>query len=230
MNTITISDDDAQIFIFNQDNPPIDLQQLATSLSADEHDRMAMFATHRLRLRYLARRGMLRYLVGQWMGIDTSDVHFSYGEFGKLHLSDDYHINVSHSKQWVMVGLCRSSIGVDIEAMIASDDLADITRTHFASEEQLAWSALPENHRVQGFYNAWTRKEAFIKMDGHGLQIPLDSFVVTLAPDDNPRIIRSDCVDARAWQLWDLPVPSGFAGALVTGTQVRTVTLILWQS
>ena len=34
----------------------------------------------------------------------------------------------------------------------------------------------------QGFYNAWTRKEAFIKAVGHGLSFPLKEFTVSLSP------------------------------------------------
>lgn len=222
----SLDDTSAQLIIFKQDAPSMAISALYDSLSQREVQRMQAYYTKRLQQYYVVRRGMLRHCLATILGKPAKDLVFSYNAYGKPFLSDEpIAFNLSHSKNLGMIGLCRTAIGVDIEAMIATDDLGAITKTHFATEEQNAWASLSTRQQLQGFYNAWTRKEAFIKIDGRGLQIPLDSFAVSLDPQQPARILWSHDVDARHWQLIDLPVPDGFAGAMVVGTQVKRIQI-----
>jgi 4'-phosphopantetheinyl transferase len=71
-----------------------------------------------------------------------------------------------------------------------------------------------------GFFNCWTRKEAFLKALGDGLHYPLDAFEVSLAPGEPARILRvaetpgEDC----GWCLESFIPAPGYVGALVTRT------------
>ena len=57
----------------------------------------------------------------------------------------------------------------------------------------------------------WTRKEAYVKALGAGLQIPLDSFEVSLRPGDVPRFLRGA---GTGWNLLSFAAAEGFQGAV----------------
>jgi 4'-phosphopantetheinyl transferase len=70
---------------------------------------------------------------------------------------------------------------------------------------------LPEQEKLQGFYNCWTRKEAFVKATGRGLTFPLAAFDVSLEPGAPAQLL---CVEgsrnkAAEWRVYDLPPVAG---------------------
>jgi 4'-phosphopantetheinyl transferase len=74
---------------------------------------------------------------------------------------------------------------------------------------------LGTTNEALAFFNAWTRKEAFLKALGDGLARPLDSFEVSLLPEDAPRLLRIDDHPAQGWQLHALEPAPGYIAALV---------------
>jgi MbtH protein len=79
---------------------------------------------------------------------------------------------------------------VDVERIRPLDDLDNLARHNFAASEVAELDTLTGEGRLTGFFNCWTRKEAYVKAIGDGLSCPLDSFEVTLAPGDAARIRR----------------------------------------
>ena len=71
---------------------------------------------------------------------------------------------------------------------------------------------LPAELRTEGFFLCWTRKEAYIKAEGDGLHIPLDTFDVSLTPG-LPAELHS--ADQSRWTLRSLTPDSGFVAAIV---------------
>ncbi len=76
--------------------------------------------------------------------------------------------------------------------------------------------ALPDASKTQGFFNCWTRKEAFVKAVGEGLAHPLDVFDVTLRPGEEARLLEVEGSPARAaaWSLFDISPMDGWVGAV----------------
>jgi 4'-phosphopantetheinyl transferase len=76
----------------------------------------------------------------------------------------------------------------------------------------------------QGFFNAWTRKEAYLKGLGRGLSMKLDQFDVSLAPGEPAKLFasREPGHAAERWRLCLLDVPAGYTAALaVAGADWR---------
>jgi 4'-phosphopantetheinyl transferase len=71
--------------------------------------------------------------------------------------------------------------------------------------------ALPAELQTEGFFNCWTRKEAYVKARGGGLQIPLDSFDVVLTPVAPAQFVRG--VKA-CWNLVTFAPEPNFVAAL----------------
>ena len=69
---------------------------------------------------------------------------------------------------------------------------------------------------MTGFFNCWTRKEAYIKARGMGLALPLDRFDVSLVPGE-PAVLLSTPGEpeaARNWSLRELAPGPGYVGAV----------------
>ena len=108
-------------------------------------------------------------------------------------------------------------IGVDIERVRTIRDTDDIAAHFFSRRENETYRALDRRDQLVGFFNCWTRKEAFVKALGDGVHHPLDSFEVSLAPGEPARILRVGPAPGGAcgWLLRSfIPVP-GFIGAVV---------------
>lgn len=97
-------------------------------------------------------------------------------------------------------------------------DEAALVRRYFSAAEIAAYEALPPARRQQGFFNAWTRKEAYVKAVGRGLGLSLASFDVSLEPGEGARLLRpsaevADAVVAGAvvagHNSWSLAAPGG---------------------
>ena len=54
----------------------------------------------------------------------------------------------------------------------------------FAKGEQKDLFSLSDLKKITAYYQCWTRKEAVIKASGEGLSMPLDSFRVSLLPEE----------------------------------------------
>jgi 4'-phosphopantetheinyl transferase len=70
---------------------------------------------------------------------------------------------------------------------------------------------------MEGFFSAWSRKEAYLKATGHGISRGLDHFDVTLSPGEPARLL-ADRLEPHAltrWAMTAVPVGAGYSAALV---------------
>jgi len=182
-----------------------DLKTLREVLDADERERAARFHFERDRERYAVARGVLRLLLGAYLG--TSEFALTTNKFGKPFLQpphDTLHFNVSHSRDLALFGFTRvSEIGVDVESIRPDFATQEIANRFFAPDEAATLAQLGEGERSGAFFNCWTRKEAYIKARGIGLSLGLSTFAVTLKPGEAAALIRVDN-DADAPTRWTM--------------------------
>jgi 4'-phosphopantetheinyl transferase len=200
--------------------PQVD--NLSETLSSDERQRAARFHFDQHRDYWIVARGSLRVILGHYLGMPPDQVHFSVGPRGKLALARAYggwdlRFNLSHSGTIALFGITRGrEIGIDLERVRPVPELDAIAARWFAPGERAVLRSLSPNQRLEAFFSCWTRKEAFIKATGDGLTRALDSFEVSLAPEDPPRLLRSvtDPLEVERWSLQDLQPGPGYLGAL----------------
>jgi 4'-phosphopantetheinyl transferase len=211
------------------------LEELERTLSADEIARADRFYFERDRRSFVVARGILRATIANYLEAAPSALRFSYNEFGKPRLEGskkfcDLSFNVSHSGglALIAIALCRD-VGVDIEAINDSVRTEQVAKHFFSAAEVAALARLPQSLRTAGFFNCWTRKEAYIKARGRGLSIPLDSFDVTLIPGEPAALIRTeDPSDLSNWKIENLQIDSGYAGAIVAAGGDWKITRLEW--
>jgi 4'-phosphopantetheinyl transferase len=215
---LALSDSEIHVWRARLDLALESLSRMRGMLAADEQARADRFHFDRDRNHFVACRGILRELLGSYLSCSPASLKFSYGAFGKPALrpedfSQPIRFNVAHSNGLALLAFAAScELGVDLESIRRDFAGDEIAQRYFSKEELEELRALPEAMRTQGFFECWTRKEAYIKARGLGLQIPLQSFSVSLTPGQ-PETLQSE--DASRWTLRSIDVSPGFAGAVV---------------
>ncbi|MCC6631061.1 MAG: 4'-phosphopantetheinyl transferase superfamily protein [Gammaproteobacteria bacterium] len=189
------------------------MARLHALLSADEQARAARFLSPVHRDRYAVAHGRLREILAERLEVAPEDLQFGQAEHGKPHLAGSHarsglQFNLSHSGDRGLVGWAESlHLGVDIELWRPLGDEAALVRRFFSPAENAAYVALPEPERTQGFFECWTRKEAYIKAVGRGLGLPLDSFDVSFGPGRKAALLRPSA-EVQGDRGWSLAAPS----------------------
>jgi 4'-phosphopantetheinyl transferase len=210
------------------------VDRLVAVLSPDERERAARFHFRRDAMRWIVARATLRDVLGGCLETEPAAIAFAYGKKGKPSLKGaalDLQFSVSHSGDLAVyaVGI-GVPVGVDIERLHTVDELEAIAERTFSRRECAVLRGLPVGLRRAGFFNCWTRKEAYIKTLGEGLSYPLQRFSVSLAPGTPARLESVDDAPAHveSWTMEALPLPTGFAGAVVVGTHPARVVCERW--
>jgi|SRR5579884_318017 len=199
-------------------------------LCTGERERAERFRFDRDRRRFIVGRGLLRLLTACYLEEPPESIRFGYGEYDKPYLDGPGpFFNLAHSGPVALLAFSSASeIGVDVE--LAGHDLSRerIAERFFSPAEVRALRGLPARAQARAFLNCWTRKEAFIKARGDGLSLPLDSFDVTLAPGQPPRLLRTawSSEEPGRWHFEDLSDPDGqlIAAVASRSTGWRAVT------
>lgn len=199
-------------------------------LIPDEVTRAARFGLDLPRHTYIVTRGFLRLLLSKYLAADPRRIPFSYTSRGKpvLGLDTRINFNVTHSSGMAAIALaldCR--LGIDLEEIRPLPGLEDIAKRFFCPEEAAEILSCSAKERERSFFRCWTRKEAYIKAVGEGLHIPLDSFRVTVKPDEFARFVHlgRDASVAEAWTLHDINLASDCAAAVTYDDRVRSLAV-----
>ncbi len=221
--TAMFADNGIEVVVTRLDLGVEAIRESAALLSDAEQGRAARFALHRDRGRFVVARSRLRRLLADRLYVQPESVELVYGERGKPALARRFansglRFNVSHCNDVAVYAFSTGrEIGVDVEAVRRIGDAADIAARFFSPRENQAYLALGPRDRPLGFFNCWTRKEAFIKALGDGLYHPLDRFDVSLAPDEPARILRVESTpgDLCGWGMESFSPFPGFVAAIV---------------
>jgi 4'-phosphopantetheinyl transferase len=196
------------------------LHELQATLSADELTRAARFHFARDRDRFIAAHAIVRDILARYLQASPAALEFSNNEYGKPALAGNWRdgprFNLSHSGELVVIAIARDrEVGVDVEQYAPNRADLAVAEHYFSPAELARLRALPEDVRPRAFFNCWTRKEAYIKALGMGLAVPLDSFDVSLAPDEPAALLRAAVTaEQGAWQLRHLELGEEYIGAL----------------
>lgn len=201
--------------LLDLDPPPERMAELAALLDETDHVRAAALHFELHRRRFIVRRALTRVELARAIGGEPGRLRFAEGEQGKLSLQDapELRFNLSHADDLALLVMSgNSEVGCDIERIDPARARRDVAERFFSPVEFAILSALPEEQWAEGFFNCWTRKEAYIKALGIGLSYPLQSFSVSLVPGDTPRLISGD----PKCEIAAVDAGDGYCAAIVT--------------
>jgi len=211
--------------------------RLRSALGQTEIERSSRFRFARDRDRFIVRRGVLREILGHYLGMPPERVRFRSTRFGKPILDleaqvRDLRFNLSHSHGLALVGITRDrEIGVDIERIVPERADRQVAERFFAPGEIAALQDFAGRAWVECFFHCWTRKEAYVKALGEGLSLPLDRFEVSVVPSlppDSPAV-RGIAGERERWRLENIGVGREYVAAAVVERPVRSITRLEWR-
>lgn len=214
------------------------IRELYEHLSADEHARAQRFYFLQHRQHFIVGRGFLRGILGRYLGVSLGQLRFDYAPGGKPFLANEcggekLNFNLSHSEAVALYAVIHprtsQNIGVDIER-IKPEIIEERVAEHFFSPREVAaLRSLPPNAQPQGFFNCWTRKEAYVKAMGEGLALALDQFDVSLVPGEPAALftVLGNSQEAHRWSVRELFPGAGYAGALAI--KANDIRVRCWQ-
>jgi 4'-phosphopantetheinyl transferase len=224
---LTLQNDEVHIWLAVLDVDPQERTRLRSYLNEEEVSRAERFVFPHDRDHFIVARGRLRELVGRYLHCPPNVVQFKTGRYGKLSLVDDgdpLRFNLSHSHGLALYGFCLGrEIGIDTEKIRPEFAGEEIAERYFSATEQRELAELPKELRDTAFFLCWTRKEAYIKAHGDGLQMPLDSFDVSLKPGE-PATLRS--MDSGRWSMRSFVPAPEFLTTVIAEGEIQSVRFL----
>ncbi len=228
--------DDVHVWGAALDLPAVRLASLNELLSPDERRRAGGFRFDVDRRRFIAARGLLRVILGHYLGMPPRQVTLTYGEQGKPQLAPsaapaDLSFNLAHSAGLAVYALrWGRPVGVDLEEVRSLPDLAELVAGTLSPREQAQLSGLPLEQQTEAFFKCWTRKEAYLKATGQGLAGDLSQVEVSLAPGEPARLIsvNNDVLAAAQWTLHDLSLHPSYVACVAVPGPAAGVSLRHW--
>lgn len=195
-------------------------------LSNIELERASRFHFKIDSLRYKSTKAISKLVLSKILNATPRDLKFSLNKHGKpelLNNEKNIHFNVSHSGD---IGLIAVSdigpIGIDVEIYRKKMLTEKFARRFFSESEVKDYLALSDEQKEEGFFNCWTRKEAFIKALGLGLAMPLKDFDVSMAPNKEAKLkkIRNINEEPHKWILKNIPLFEDYAASFAIKSNI----------
>jgi len=214
---------EVHVWRIDLDIPDDHWQALLSLLAADELAKAERFHFAKHRRRHTVSHAALRILLGQYLARPPRGIDFSYNAHGKPRLAGENHkinFNLSHTEEIMLVAfVLDSEVGIDIEAVTRHVDYMGVGQRWFSTLESRTLQSLPEHERVDAFFRAWCRKEAYIKARGEGMAHPLQRFSVALDKHE-PRLVEhlDDKRETGRWTFIDIDVADNYRATVVAET------------
>lgn len=185
-------------------------------LSEEELNRANQYRYRSDAERFGVRHGILRTILGGYLGKPPQAVVIDYTAYGKPIVGNgELTFSLSHSGAMMLYAIARDvPIGVDVEFLNANAAF-EVVASHVLTlnEQSVLEQASPLEKRAT-FLKFWTRKEALSKALGMGLSLPINKIDVS-ASSDAPTLVSSGLL----WLVVDLSPVVGYVASLVAQVQ-----------
>jgi 4'-phosphopantetheinyl transferase len=193
--------------------------ELEALLSCQDRDHVNRLRRPDDRQRTLLGRGVLRLVLGAWLGLDPAALRFAAGAHGKPQLlhpgpstpQGKLHqgklpqgklpqFNISHSGDLILLAFhAAAPVGVDVERQQPDLDWRPIARRCLAPAQVESLLALPPAEAASAFVECWCALEAGLKARGVGLSQASEVHALAIEPQ---------------LRRWRLDLPAGYSGAV----------------
>lgn len=195
-----------------------DIQKFNGILSDEEKEKSGKYTFARDRERAIVTYFFRRKILSEYTGLSPENLSFKIGKSGKPFIDNQgltyLKFNYSHSGNLIVYALNRDAeIGVDIELVKEFPDLNSLVNNYFSDIEKKAfWGLTTLKNKLNFFYKIWTRKEAFFKALGTGLNDDLRNF--NLYSEKLDTLIDNFFYDGKAWIIEELTTHKDYIASI----------------
>jgi 4'-phosphopantetheinyl transferase len=144
------------------------LSALYQTLSLEERTRAKSFRFEQDWQRFISCRGILRELLGNYVGLPPKSLNFTYSQNGKPQIHGNrLHFNLSHTHGVCLIAVALDQpVGVDVERIDRTLDFKRVARRCLPAEDAAAVDSSGDESLALTFFECWTRHEARLKLEG----------------------------------------------------------------
>ncbi len=168
--TRTITPGEVHIWRIDLDKPAAGMLEL---LSPDEIERSGRLKQALDRNRFIRAHGAMRFILGDYLGLNGKLLTFGVGDKGKPYLirpDTSLKFNLSHCEDMALLAVTKEiSVGIDLERIRTEPLQLKIAKRMFPEPVYTRLSALPPEHVGKEFLHYWTEFEAKAKCMGEGI-------------------------------------------------------------
>lgn len=142
---------------------------LSTFLNTKELNRAQRYYKELDQNRFIIYRSILKLLLAAYTKLDVKNVYLDYQFNKKPYLTSHpwLYFNISHSEDFAVIAISRKKVGLDIEYLSEDFEFTNFVPDVFEDNEILTIQNAV--NKKKAFYTSWTRKEAFVKALGKGI-------------------------------------------------------------
>ena len=213
------------------------LDAVEGGLSASEVARAGRFRFPKDRDRYIFSTGTLRSILGCYLDLPPAQLRLEAAGSGKSFTAHrlggrELCFNLSHSGEWVVYAFAlERAVGIDVEQVRPMPDLENMVEAYFSPSEEESLRRVGPDSRLRLFFQYWTRKEAYLKARGEGLEGLLPRLDVSTLPLPAKELIPFNSApagDPAHWSLMDFSPDADHEASLVVEGYNLEVELCGW--
>lgn len=161
--------------------------------------------------KFIIYRSILKIILAAYSKLDAKKIDFDYHLYKKPYLASKpwLHFNISHSQDYVVIAVSRRNLGIDIEYMEQDFPFSNLIPEVF--EEREITAIQNSNDKKRLFYSYWTRKEAFVKGLGTGIN---DNFKHIPCVDGEHSIDVALSENKENWHVCNFNLSDHYMGAI----------------
>ena len=169
------------------------IHDLCSLIDDSQSERIMSFIDRKDAIRTLVGDLLIRSIFTEKHDMKKENIIFRRNAYGKPFIISnfDFHYNLSHSGDYVVCAIDDSPIGIDIEE-IRNLEHELLSRNYFSESEYNFIKNDDDYVALNNFYTIWTLKESYVKCEGDGLSIPLDSFSIEIDKISNVKIYKNN--------------------------------------
>ncbi|WP_165766623.1 4'-phosphopantetheinyl transferase family protein [Flavobacterium hercynium] len=163
------------------------------------------------RNRFIIHRSVLKVILGAYTKLKVKNILLDYDFNKKPYLVSHpwLHFNISHSENFAAIAISRKKVGIDIEHLSEDFKFSDLLPDVFEDDQRLIIQNATD--KKNAFYTLWTRKEAFVKALGKGID---KDFKCIPCTDGQHTVDFKLIKNTQNWQVRSFDLDEHYLGAI----------------